>query len=65
MAPDPDRWCPDCLSDDCKCPCDTCGGEGWIEDQTDPVNTDFDPEAGGYDWPLEPCPTCNPEGANV
>ena len=46
--------------------CPECGGEGWIEDDWDPVNDAlYDDETGAEVLPLDPCPYCNPDGERI
>lgn len=53
---------PDLDDDDCP----NCGGEGWVEDESDPVNDALcDPETGATVYPLAPCETCNPHGRRI
>ncbi len=35
--------------------CPECGDERWVEDDSDPIND-------GPDYPIIPCPLCNPNG---
>lgn len=56
------EWDDSCDEEDCP----QCGGEGWIEDESDPLNdAAYDPETGATVYPLEPCPYCNPDGERI